>query len=84
MSELIRFLFLDQAPNWAVAVLIVVVVAQLWRHAELERVLRRHARSITNMDAWADDTDERLERIDWIKKRQKPANDTRRKLRRTG
>jgi len=85
MFELIRFIVLASAPLWLVAVLAAALGVVIWRLSAVENRLRRHARSIANMDAWADLADERLERVDWIKMRQKPANDTtRRNVRMTG
>lgn len=85
MTDVIRFLFIEPVPSWVVVLLVIAIGVQFWRLAAVERRLRRHARSIANMDAWADVTDERLERVDWIKMRPKPANDTRRnKMRMTG
>ena len=84
MIDVIRFLLIEPVPSWVVALLVIALGVLFWRLSAVERKLRRHARSIANMDAWADVTDERLERVDWIKMRQKPANDARRKIRMTG
>jgi len=84
MTEMIRFLLLDSSPNWLVAFLAVLLAIQFWRTSRLERHVRRHARSIAHMDAWADVMDERMERVDWIKMHQSAANDRRRKVRKAG
>lgn len=81
---MIRFLLLDSSPNWLVAFLAVLLAIQFWRTSRLERHVRRHARSIAHMDAWADVMDERMERVDWIKMHQSAANDRRRKVRKAG
>ena len=84
MTEMIRLLLLDSSPNWLVAVLAALLALQFWRVSRLERQVRRHARSIAHMDAWADVMDERMERVDWIKMHQTAANDRRRKVRKAG
>ncbi|MFN4141252.1 hypothetical protein [Aestuariivirga sp.] len=77
MVDVIRAFLLQPTPNWLTVVAILLLVAVLARQHAMARRVARHARSIANMDAWADETDERLERVDWIKTRQRPANDTR-------
>jgi len=66
------------------ALTIMLLLFQFWRVSRLERLVRRHARSIAHMDAWADVMDERMERVDWIKMHQSAANDRRRKVRKAG
>lgn len=83
MTDVIRFLT-DPSPNWVVVLLVIGLAVQFWRLSTVERRLRRQARSIANMDVWADVTDERLDRVDWLKQRQRPANDARRRLKMTG
>lgn len=85
MTEVIRFLLIEPVPSWVAVLLAIALAVLFWRLGAVERRLRRHARSIANMDAWADVADERLERVDWIKMRQRPDNDARNnKLRKTG
>lgn len=84
MAEMIRLMLIDSSPNWLVAFLAILLLFQFWRVSRLERLVRRHARSIAHMDAWADVMDERMERVDWIKMHQSAANDRRRKVRKAG
>ncbi len=57
------------APLWLCLCLAAVVLYMAWRLHSMSRLLRRHAQSIANMDAWADATDERLDRLDWAGQR---------------
>lgn len=71
MADVIRTVLLFPTPLWVTAALTLVLstaVLALWlRQRTLTRILKRHARSIANMDDWADMIDERLERLDWTR-----------------
>lgn len=83
MTDLLVLFFTGSAPNWFVALLVAAIAIQFRRQWEMEQWLRLHQRSISNMDAWADVTDERLDRVDWVRG-PRAANDSRRPWRRTG
>jgi hypothetical protein len=57
------------APLWLCLCLAAAVLYMAWRLHSMSQLLRRHAQSIANMDAWADATDERLDRLDWAGQR---------------
>lgn len=71
-------------PLWLTLCLGAAVLFLLWRHHTMARLLKKHAESIGNMDAWADTTDERLDRLDWSGRRHAATNDRNNIGRRTG
>lgn len=68
-------------PLWLSLCLVAAVLFMFWRQYAMSRLLKRHAESIGNMDAWADATDERLDRVDWSGRRHAGSNDPRDKRR---
>ena len=69
-------------PLWLSLGLAAVLLFLIWRQYAMSRLLRQHAQSISNMDAWADSADERLDRVDWQGQRMVAMNDARSKWRR--
>jgi len=87
MADVIRNLLQFPTPLWLTAALIlpllVLVLVLMWRLRAITRMLRRHARSIANMDDWADMIDERIERVDWSRTA-RPSNEPQTKWWSTG
>lgn len=77
MSVVFQYLFLLHTPLWLSLCLAAAVLALLWRQHMMYRTLEQHSRFIGYMDDWADQADERLDRVDWSNRRQTPANDQR-------
>lgn len=82
MSVAFQSILALNTPLWLSLCLGAVLLFMIWRQYAMSRLLRQHARSISNMDAWADTADERLDRVDWQGQRMVAMNDARSKWRR--
>lgn len=83
LVEFESILFLN-TPLWLSLCLAAALLFMVWRQHAMARQLRQHSRSIGNMDAWADATDERLDRVDWSRQRRIEVSEQRNSWRRAG
>lgn len=84
MSVVFQSFLTLHAPLWLCLLLLAAVAYLLLRQHAMARLLKQHAQSIGNMDAWADVTDERLDRVDWMGQRQSAPGEPRKNWRKTG